>query len=222
MLKEFLILQLFKKCYLYPIFSLLLCLFPGSHSFVHAILPLRIIVAFPFLCDFPGGSDGKPSSTMQETCVWSLGGEDLLEKEMQPTPVFLPGKSHGRRSLVGYSPWGRKELDRIKRLHFTSLHFPFYTFFRPTSNFICCDIHISLLLWLPLSVFLSLLSSWHLLPVAVLSHLLLYHSGAVVWISCFCVCLSFLVTILLDHWRQGYSSCFCSSQFIPGTECLSK
>ena len=29
----------------------------------------------------------------------------------QPTPVFLPGKSHGRRSMVGYSPWGHKELD---------------------------------------------------------------------------------------------------------------
>ena len=29
----------------------------------------------------------------------------------QPTPVFLPGEFHGQRSLVGYSPWGRKELD---------------------------------------------------------------------------------------------------------------
>ena len=46
---------------------------------------------------------------MRETWVWSLGLEDPLEKEWQPTPVFLPGESHGRRSLVGYSPWGRKE-----------------------------------------------------------------------------------------------------------------
>ena len=30
---------------------------------------------------------------------------------MQPTPVFLPGKSHGQRSLVGYNSWGCKELD---------------------------------------------------------------------------------------------------------------
>jgi len=29
----------------------------------------------------------------------------------QPTPVFLPGESHGQRSLVGYSPWGCKELN---------------------------------------------------------------------------------------------------------------
>ena len=39
----------------------------------------------------------------------------------QPTPVFLPGKSHGMRILVGYSPWGRKESDTAERLHFTSL-----------------------------------------------------------------------------------------------------
>ena len=33
----------------------------------------------------------------------------------QPTPVFLPGKSHGQRSLVGYSPWGGKELDTTEQ-----------------------------------------------------------------------------------------------------------
>ena len=33
--------------------------------------------------------------------------------------MFLPGKSHGQRSLVGYSPWGRKELDTTERLYFT-------------------------------------------------------------------------------------------------------
>ena len=35
-----------------------------------------------------------------------------------PTPVLLPGKSHGRRSLVGYSPWGCKELDTTEGLYF--------------------------------------------------------------------------------------------------------
>ena len=40
---------------------------------------------------------------MQETRVQFLGQEDPLGKEWQPTPVFLPGKSHGQRSLVGYS-----------------------------------------------------------------------------------------------------------------------
>ena len=46
----------------------------------------------------------KNLPAVQENQVRSLGQEDLLEKEMEPTPVFLPGKSHGRRSLVGYSP----------------------------------------------------------------------------------------------------------------------
>ena len=49
--------------------------------------------------------------TMRETRVRSLGREDPLEKEMATTPVRLPGKSRGRRSLEGYSLWGRKESD---------------------------------------------------------------------------------------------------------------
>ena len=39
-------------------------------------------------------------------------------RQWHPTPVFLPGKSHGRRSLVGCSPWGRWESDVTERLHF--------------------------------------------------------------------------------------------------------
>ena len=59
----------------------------------------------------------KRLSTMQETPVQSLGWEDHLEKEMQPTPVLLPGESHGWRSLAGYSPQGHKESDMTERLH---------------------------------------------------------------------------------------------------------
>ena len=44
-------------------------------------------------------------------------------RKWQPTPVLLPGKSYGLRSLVGYSPWGRKESDTTEQLHFTSLTF---------------------------------------------------------------------------------------------------
>ena len=47
-----------------------------------------------------------------ETQFQSLDLEDPLEKDIATTPVFLPGKSHGQRSLVGYSPWHHKELDR--------------------------------------------------------------------------------------------------------------
>ena len=50
----------------------------------------------------------KHLPAMQETRVRSLGWEGPLEKETAPTPVPLPGEPHGRRSLVGYSPWGRK------------------------------------------------------------------------------------------------------------------
>ena len=39
----------------------------------------------------------------------------------QPTPVFLPGKSHGQRSLVGCSPWGCEESDTTEQLHFHAL-----------------------------------------------------------------------------------------------------
>ena len=53
---------------------------------------------------------------MQETQVQSLGQEDPWRKKWQPTPVILPGKSWGRRSLVGYSPWGLKELDMTEQL----------------------------------------------------------------------------------------------------------
>ena len=36
---------------------------------------------------------------------------------MATTPVFLPGKSHEQRSLVGYSPWGHKKLDMTEHAH---------------------------------------------------------------------------------------------------------
>ena len=44
-------------------------------------------------------------------------GKISWRRKWQSTPVLLPGKSHGQRSLVGYSPWGRKELDMTERLH---------------------------------------------------------------------------------------------------------
>ena len=43
------------------------------------------------------------------------GWRRSLEKE---SPVFLPGKPHGQRSLIGYSPWGRKGSDTTEQLHF--------------------------------------------------------------------------------------------------------
>ena len=58
----------------------------------------------------------KNPPAMQETRVRSLGREDPLEKGMATHSSILAGKSYGQRSLVGYSPWGRKELDTTERL----------------------------------------------------------------------------------------------------------
>ena len=64
----------------------------------------------------------KSLPTMRETRVQSLGWEGLLEKEMATHSSILPGKSQGWRSLVGYSPWGRKESDTTERLNWTQLN----------------------------------------------------------------------------------------------------
>ena len=53
---------------------------------------------------------------MWETWVRSLGWEDPLGREWQPTPVFLLGEFPGQKSLVGYSPYGHKELDVTEQL----------------------------------------------------------------------------------------------------------
>ena len=58
---------------------------------------------------FPGDSVGKNLPPMQKKRVQSLGQEDPLGREMAPTPVFLPEKSHGQRSLGGCSPWGSQK-----------------------------------------------------------------------------------------------------------------
>ena len=47
--------------------------------------------------------------------------KQLRRRQWHPTPVLLPGKSHGRRCLVGCNPWGCKELDVTERLHFHAL-----------------------------------------------------------------------------------------------------
>ena len=54
---------------------------------------------------------------MRETWVDPWVGKIPWRRKWQPTPVFLPGESHGQRSLAGYSPRGRKELDTTERLH---------------------------------------------------------------------------------------------------------
>ena len=50
----------------------------------------------------------KNLPVMQDAQVQSLGWEDPLEKGIATPPLFLPGESRGQRSLMGYSPWGRR------------------------------------------------------------------------------------------------------------------
>ena len=62
----------------------------------------------------------KPTSITSSQCgVFYLHFIVPIQRRWwHPTPLLLPGKSHGWRSLVGWSPWGRWELDTIERFHF--------------------------------------------------------------------------------------------------------
>ena len=62
--------------------------------------------------NFPGGSVVKNLPAKAGNLGLIPGsGRSPGGGAWQPTPVFLPGESHGQRSLVGYSPWGRKDSD---------------------------------------------------------------------------------------------------------------
>ena len=68
---------------------------------------------------FPAGSVVKNLPSMQETKetqVAAVTWEDPLEKGMEPTPVFLPGESHGQRSLAGSIHWVAQSQTQVKQL----------------------------------------------------------------------------------------------------------
>ena len=73
----------------------------------------RIYLHHPYPRTFHPYPEKYQLSQQWSRCPWII-----WRRKWQPTPVFLPGKSHGRRSLVGYSPWGHKESDTTERLHF--------------------------------------------------------------------------------------------------------
>ena len=72
----------------------------------------------------------------RETQVRSLGQKDPLEKEWLSTLVFLPGESHGQRSLAGYSPQGPKESNMTEVTEHALMHKP-YIFCMP--HFLCVE-----------------------------------------------------------------------------------
>ena len=60
-------------------------------------------------------ADIQAITLFRSSSVYSL---ERAIRQWHPTPVLLPGKSHGQKSLVGCSPWGRKGSDTTERLHF--------------------------------------------------------------------------------------------------------
>ena len=70
---------------------------------------------------FPGGSDGKESACIAKDLGSIPGsGRSPGEGNGNPLQLFLPGESHGQRSLAGYSPWGHKESDMTEQLKLTN------------------------------------------------------------------------------------------------------
>ena len=104
----------------------------------HRVLPSEVLGFNESLsCDFPCGSVANTLSSQSRgprfnpwsgaqrlKCLCRRPGFDTWVRKIpwrrkwQPTPVLLPGESHGGRSMVGYSPWGHKESDTTERLHF--------------------------------------------------------------------------------------------------------
>ena len=77
---------------------------------------------------FPGGTSGKEPACQCRTCKRrrfdSWVGKIARRRAWQSTPIFLPGESHGQRSLVGYSPRGHKESDMTEWLTLSLLFHP--------------------------------------------------------------------------------------------------
>ena len=91
-----------------------------------------LIVLLLFICIYlsngpPRWYSGKESNCQCRRCKrlrFYPGVRKILwRRKWKSTPVFLPGESHGQRSLVGYSPWGCKELDTTELLSaYTYIH----------------------------------------------------------------------------------------------------
>ena len=100
-------------CHIYCICILFSCTTLLSKPMVKKSLPLLLISLTSLVAQMvraSGYNAGDPGS------IPGLG-RSPWRRQWHPTPVPLPGKSHGQKSLVGYSPWGRKESDTTERLH---------------------------------------------------------------------------------------------------------
>ena len=135
--------------------------------------------------DFPCGSDGKESACNVEAQDWSLFREDPWRREWLPTPIFLPGKSHEQRDLVGYSPWGRKESDMTNTFTFTLVN-AFITQHNGLFLFFVCEDHMQVFNffsehWWTWVALLSLINWFTNDSTLLLSHLVMFDSFATPW-----------------------------------------
>ena len=125
---------------------------------------------------FPAWCNTKESTCQCRKCKrcgfspWA--GKIHWRRKWQPTPVFLPGESHGQRGLVGYSPWGCKELDTTEQL---SMHTPsiFLCLFSLMSTSILStywpvSIITYLAYWIALKVFVRSPPYWNVCDVALI------------------------------------------------------
>ena len=90
-------------------------------GFIVLTLPALVLVSYDIyksIRGLPTWLSGKESACQcrrhKRHGFHTWVGKIPWRRAWQPVPVFLPGESHGQRSLVGYSPWGRKELDRTE------------------------------------------------------------------------------------------------------------
>ena len=108
--------------------------------------------------------------------------QDFRRRQWHPTPVLLPGKSHGWRSLVGCSPWGRKESDTTERLPF---HFSLSCIGEGNGNPLQCSCQLLFPCY-----YYSVLISWHSagynpLVLWLLTKLIYLENLGVVFMSCY-------------------------------------
>ena len=98
-------------------------LFETSWTMAHqASLSLTLFQSLPKFMSIE--SVMLPYAGIQETWFDPWVGKIPWRRKCQSIPIFLPGELHGQRSLAGYSPWGRKELDMTERLTLTYFLFP--------------------------------------------------------------------------------------------------
>ena len=100
----------------------------SSHALLQGIFPtqgsnlhLLCLLHCQMVSDFSDGSEGKVCLQRRGPGFDPWVGKTPWRRKWQPTPVFLPEKSYGWRSLAGFSLWGYKESDMTGWLHFTSV-----------------------------------------------------------------------------------------------------